>query len=101
MKKTSSILAALIISLLFINHLKADFISLIKADQCTNIVEMFINDGSIRITFEIGENDFRWFKNVIPEKYYPEGFSESNKGERFNKFFTKDFLVIFHIKHPN
>jgi len=94
MKRTSSILAALIISLLFIIHLKADFISLIKADQCTNIVEMFINDGSIRITFEIGENDFEWFKNVIPEEYYPEGFSESNKGERFREFFTKNFLVI-------
>jgi hypothetical protein len=94
MKTTSSIIAAISISLLIINHLKADFISLIKADQCTNIVEMFINDGSIRITIEIGENDFKWFKNVVPEEYYPEGFSVSKKEERFKAFFTRDFLVI-------
>jgi hypothetical protein len=38
--------------------LVADFITLIKADQCTNIVEMFIQEKSIRITFELGEPDF-------------------------------------------
>ncbi len=46
--------------------LVADFITLIKADQCTNIVEMFIQDGSVRITFELGEPDYKWFKDIIP-----------------------------------
>jgi hypothetical protein len=74
--------------------LKADFISLIKADECTNIVEMFIDDKSVRITFEIGENDFSWFKNIIPKKYYEDGFTEQNKEESFRKFYTEDFLII-------
>ncbi len=52
----------------------ADFITLIKADQCTNIVEMFIQEGSIRITFELGEPDYKWFRNIIPIKYYKDGF---------------------------
>jgi len=94
MKKISRIFVALTISLLFVIYLKADFISLIKADECTNIVEMFIDDNSVRITFEIGENDFQWFKNIIPLKYYEGGFSEQNKEERIRKFCSEDFIVL-------
>ena len=71
----------------------ADFITLIKADQCTNIVEMFIQEGSIRITFELGEPDYKWFRNIIPIKYYKDGFSENEKVNSFHTFFTKDFIV--------
>jgi hypothetical protein len=55
---------------------------------------MFINDGSIRITFEIGEKDFKWFKNIIPIKYYEDGFTEQNKEKSFREFYTEDFLII-------
>ncbi len=72
----------------------ADFITLIKADECTNIVEIFIDDNSVRITFEIGENDFQWFKHIIPIKYFEKGFTEQSKNEGFRKFYTEDFLVI-------
>ncbi len=57
--------------------LVADFITLIKADQCTNIVEMFIQEGSVRITFELGEPDYKWFKDIIPSEYY-EGIISLN-----------------------
>jgi hypothetical protein len=71
----------------------ADFITLIKADECTNIVEMFIQEGSVRITFELGEADYKWFKNIIPAKYYIDGFSEQNRAASFHTFFTQDFRV--------
>lgn len=71
----------------------ADFITLIKADECTNIVEMFIQEGSVRITFELGEPDYKWFKNIIPAKYYKDGFTEQNRIASFETFFTKDFIV--------
>ena len=74
--------------------LVADFITLIKADQCTNIVEMFIQDGSVRITFELGEPDYKWFKNIIPANYYQDGFTEQNRTASFHTFFTRDFIVI-------
>jgi len=74
--------------------LVADFITLIKADQCTNIVEMFIQDGSVRITFELGEPDYKWFKNIIPANYYQDGFTEQNRTASFHTFFTQDFIVI-------
>ncbi len=59
--------------LFFVLHLYsptllADFITLIKADECTNIVEMFIQEGSVKITFELGEPDYKWFKHIIPAK---------------------------------
>ena len=73
--------------------LVADFITLIKADQCTNIVEMFIQEGSVRITFELGEPDYKWFKNIIPVEYYEDGFTEQNRAASFHNFFTKDFIV--------
>ena len=73
--------------------LVADFITLIKADQCTNIVEMFIQDGSVRITFELGEPDYKWFKYIIPARYYEDGFTEQTKAGSFHTFFTKDFIV--------
>ena len=41
----------------FFLALKADYINLIQADKCETIIEMFIENDSLRITFEIGEND--------------------------------------------
>jgi hypothetical protein len=73
--------------------LVADFITLIKADQCTNIVEMFIQEKSIRITFELGEPDYKWFKYIIPANYYEDGFTEQNSKKSFHNFFTKGFKV--------
>ncbi len=71
----------------------ADFITLIKADQCTNIVEMFIQEGSVRITFELGEPDYKWFKDIIPSEYYEDGFTEQNRASSFHTFFTQGFIV--------
>jgi hypothetical protein len=73
--------------------LKADYINLIQADKCETIIEMFIEDDSLRITFEIGENDYQWFHHVIPERYLEGGFSEKNQRDKFKKFFRETFLV--------
>jgi len=73
--------------------LVADFITLIKADECTNIVEMFIQERSIKITFELGEPDYKWFKHIIPAKYFDDGFTKQNSAASFYTFFTKDFIV--------
>ncbi len=87
-----------LVILFFVLHLYsptllADFITLIKADECTNIVEMFIQEGSVKITFELGEPDYKWFKHIIPAKYYKDGFTEQNRTASFHTFFTKDFIV--------
>ena len=73
--------------------LRADYINLIQADKCETIIEMLIEDDSLRITFEIGENDYQWFTNVIPETYFAGGFSEEHQKERFKRFFRETFIV--------
>ncbi len=54
---------------------KADYISLIQADKCETLIEIFVYEDSVRLTLEIGGRDYKWFKNIIPVKYYEEGFT--------------------------
>ena len=73
---------------------KADYINLIKADKCENIIEIFVEENQIRITFELGKNDYKWFKNIIPIEYYGDGFRAEEKEKSLNKFFMNDFQLI-------
>ena len=49
--------------------LKADFISLIKADQCESILEYFVGENGLRVTFEIGRGDAQAFKEIVPTEW--------------------------------
>jgi len=71
----------------------ADYITLIQADKCETIIEFRIEENHLKITFEIGEKDAQWFKNIIPEKYYPDGYSDKTRTQRQDQFFYKDFPV--------
>ena len=48
----------------------ADFISLIQADKCETILEIFVEEENIIVKLEIGERDYQWFSGVIPEDYF-------------------------------
>lgn len=72
---------------------KADMISLIRADQCETIIEIYIEANQIRVTFEIGEKDYLNFPLLIPEKYKQGGLNETNKKEYLNRFFNETFLL--------
>jgi len=72
---------------------KADFISLIRADQCETIIEMYIHEDHIRIVFEIGEKDYQYFPYIIPRSYFENGVEEAEKERMLSLFFTKTFLV--------
>ena len=63
-------------------ELKADFISLIRADQCETITEVYIEEDQIRVTFEIGEQDYLHFLQLIPEEYIENGQNNQNKTEK-------------------
>jgi hypothetical protein len=79
---------------IFFSSTNADYISLIQADKCENIIEIFVEEEQIRITFELGEKDYTWFKNIIPNNYFIEGYSDSDKKSSLRKFFNNDFQVI-------
>lgn len=64
MNKLIILIPFIIIS--FYQFAYADYISLIQADICETIIEIYINEESVRITFEIGEQDEQWFRNILP-----------------------------------
>ncbi len=72
---------------------KADYISLIQADKCETLIEIFVYEDSVRVILEIGEQDYKWFKNIIPVKYYEEGFAETTRLQSLRAFFSEDFVL--------
>jgi hypothetical protein len=90
MNKKIIILLLLSIS---IHTARADFISLIRADQCESIMEIFILENGIRITFEIGEKDYPYFKRIVPETFYQGGFTDAAMEKSFDEFLGKDFTI--------
>jgi hypothetical protein len=78
----------------FYQFVHADYISLIQADKCETIIEIYINEEAVRITFEIGEQDEQWFRNIIPSDYYEDGYSQHDAIRRQQIFYQKDFVVF-------
>ena len=91
----------LIILILLFHATRADFISLIRADQCESIIEIFILEDGIQVTFEIGQKDYPYFSRIVPDTYYEEGFSEKDMEQSFRLFLEKDFTLSADGKHIN
>ncbi len=87
------ILGLLVLIIAASSELKADFISLIRADQCETITEVYIEEDQIRVTFEIGEKDYVHFHRLIPEEYFENGLNDQNKSEYLRHFFNETFIV--------
>lgn len=71
----------------------ADFISLIQADKCATILEVFIEEENIIVKLEIGEQDYQWFSGVIPEDYFEGGFNGENQHVRWSHFMHQQFIL--------
>jgi len=82
-----------IVLLLYGLPVKADFISLIKADECETIIEVFVEDGQIRVTYEIGLLDWKYFKEIIPGDLLNEELREYIESEGKNYFYKNVFKV--------
>ena len=79
--------------LLFHMPAKADFISLIRADQCETIIEVYVEEGQIRVTYEIGLRDWRYFKEIIPERLLEDDLVAYIKAQGENYFFNQVFSI--------
>jgi hypothetical protein len=89
MKRTSAIFFFVCISLLA----KADFINLVQAEQCETIVEIFVTDELIRVSMEIGEQDYQWFSDVIPDSLLHAGFGDEERAQRWEHFLLNQFIL--------
>ena len=84
----------LIIFLLFYGlPARADFISLVKADECETIIEVFIEEGQIRVTYEIGLIDWKYFKEIVPGDLLSEELQKYIESQGKNYFFNHVFTV--------
>ena len=72
---------------------RADFISLIQADKCETIIEMFVEEDRIRITFEIGLNDMIYFKEIIPDEMMPPEMNGLDREKMLRAFFKERFII--------
>jgi len=79
--------------LLFCLPVQADFISWIRADKCETIIEIFVEDGQIRVTYEIGLKDWKYFKEIIPEDLLNEEIIKYIKSLGQNYFYTNVFTI--------
>lgn len=85
----------LLISIFFLFCLpvKADFISLIRADKCETIIEVYIEDGQIRVTYEVGLKDLQYFKELIPNEVLTEEIKKLIKSQGKNYFYNNVFTI--------
>lgn len=82
-----------IIIFLFWIPVKADFINKIRPDQCETIIEVYIEDGQIRVTYEIGLKDWRYFKELVPDAYINEEIQKYIKSQGKNYFYNHVFTL--------
>lgn len=72
---------------------QADFISLIQADKCETIIELFVEENRIRVTFEIGLKDMIHFKEMVPEEMMPPELQGLDREKMLKAFFDEQFIV--------
>lgn len=72
----------------------ADAIVVTKAMSASTVVEIFIEDGSIRVELEIGAKDLSAFKNLLPDEIYERlGFEKKPYSKRIEQFFKEDWVI--------
>jgi len=96
--KSNKLFIALVFFFLIFRQANADFINLVQADKCESIIEIFIEDEHIIARLEIGENDYAWFSDVIPQNIYQTGFSPEDQQSRWSNFLKEEFVLKSHGK---
>ena len=82
------------VGLVLSQRANADAFVRTNAMNSTTILELFIEDGSIRAELEIGLSDVRAFKNLLPDELYEKlGESPVPLADRLVEFFSRDFVI--------
>ena len=71
---------------------KADLISLIRADQCETIIEVYITENNIRVNFEIGRSDLVHFFPWLPEETDMNTWNSLSPSE-IERFYKEIFKI--------
>jgi hypothetical protein len=74
--------------------LRADIVPTSRAMTADTIVEIFIDDGSIRVELEIGLASLAAFRNIMPDELHERlGFEPEPFPARAERFFASDWVI--------
>ncbi|MFQ5990509.1 MAG: hypothetical protein ACE5K9_11405 [Candidatus Methylomirabilales bacterium] len=72
----------------------ADAIIVTKAMTASTIAEVFVEESAVRVELEIGIQDLRGFRNLMPDEIYERlGYPPKPLGERLRRFFRHDLVI--------
>ncbi|PHS16475.1 MAG: hypothetical protein COA78_03870 [Blastopirellula sp.] len=72
----------------------ADALVVTKAMKASTIAEVFIDEESIRVDFEVGTADLASFQNLLPDEFYEKFTGKTTPlKERWKLFFEKDWII--------
>ena len=83
----------LFLFLFLFSNVRADFVSLIRADQCETILEMFVEEEHILVTLEIGMKDLPYFMELIPDEMLPPDVQGLDRENMLRVFFNQKLIV--------
>lgn len=86
-RRPKALILVLLILGLSTTRLQADLISLIRADQCETIIEVYVEENKLRAVLEIGEEDLNKFFPWLPENLTLDAYTQLSPEdlERFSK----------------
>jgi hypothetical protein len=71
-----------------------DAIVLTRAMNATTIAEYSVSESGVRVDLEIGSQDLRAFRNLMPDWLYEElGFAAEAQAVRLQRFFEEDLVI--------
>lgn len=73
--------------------LKADFVNNIRPDKCETIIEVYVEESQIRVTYEVGLKDWKYFKEIIPKYLLNEEIQKHIESQGQNYFYNNVFTI--------
>jgi hypothetical protein len=73
--------------------LAADFINTLNVEDCESILEVYIEKQEITVKLEIGAKDYPWFSDIIPERFFTQGYMKEKQSSHLDRFIASRFLM--------
>ncbi len=87
-------LLAMVCVLVAVTRSAGDAIVVTRAMQASTVAEVFITEGEVRVTLEIGVTDVEAFGNLLPDALHGEiGLGDEPLAERLPRFFAADLVI--------
>jgi len=79
---------------LAVSTARGDALVVTQAMKASTIAEIFVEEGAVRVEFEIGARDVQAFRNAMPDAVYERMTGEVVPlAERWRRFLSEDFIV--------